>query len=277
MLAEIFEKNGIFNYSALPLSACKITKPYLLKNLSENSYVIFAVIPYYCGKASNLSAFAAVPDYHRFAKQIFDEAAQYIACKYGRSAAGFADHSPFSEVECAALCGLGIIGDNGLLITPEYSSFVCIGDLVCELDKEQLISEGISVLDEPLPIGRCEHCGACQKACPTKALNGNKSLCLSAISQKKADLSSEEAELFAKSNCVWGCDECQLACPHTKRAAEAGTITTPVSYFLTDHIEKMTPAKLASMSDAEYSSYTFSWRSREVMLRNLKMKGVSDD
>lgn len=276
MLSDILRENGIAHFAALPLGLAKIQKEYLLRDIPNATYAVFFLIPYFTGRESNLAEFAAVPDYHAFVRKVSGEAEEYIRSKYGKAACGFADHSPFDERDCALSCGFGVLGDHGLLITKEYSSFVCVGEIVCELDGDELASEGITVLNESLPHGECEHCGACRRACPASATE-DKSRCLAYITQKKGELEDWERSLVASSPYVWGCDSCQLACPHTKEAISSGTIFSGIDYFGNSHIDKMTAKLLSRMSDEEYASYTFSWRKREVMLRNLKIKGDSDD
>lgn len=272
VIAEILEKNGVHLYAAIPVSCLEIKKPYLLRSFTGDAYAVFIAIPYYTGIKSNLAAFAAVPDYHKFANKLFSEVSGHVKEKFGREAMGFADHSPFDEIRGALACGLGVLGDNGLLITECYSSFVCIGEFVCELTVDELRAEGVPVLNEPLETESCYHCGACSRECPAFA-TGDKSYCLSAISQKKGELTDREISLLEKSPYVWGCDVCQLACPITKAAIAAGTIETEIGYFKNSHIEEMTLEYLDRMTDDEYAEYTFSWRKRDVMERNLRLKG----
>ena len=105
-------------------------------------------------------------------------------------------------VGCAA--GLGVLGDNGLLITPRWGSFVFIGEIIT-------LSEAPP---EPAPLKFCAHCGRCSAACPSP------DSCLSALTQKKGALSAGEEELIRRSGSVWGCDICQLACPCNDGAEE---------------------------------------------------------
>lgn len=264
-IKELFLANYIDNFMAIPLSKCKITKDYLLKDFTKNASVIFITIPYNVGVESNLASFAAVPDYHIFANNLFAEISNYITNKFNVLSKGFADHSPFDEIYMAASCGLGIIGDNGLLITNDFGTYICIGELVCELSLEKLESEGIPTIENTLDIKNCEHCGACQKACPANAIN-NKNNCISSVSQKKQDLTKEEIELIKNSEYIWGCDVCQKVCPHSQNVK-----LTPIPYFHENVINKMTHDKLSIMSDEEYKKYTFSWRKKEIMERNLNI------
>ena len=230
----------------------------------DGAFVVPFYIPYYVSEPSNLACFAASPDYHALAARAFGACSEY-AREAGGYFRGFADVSPFSEVRLAAMCSLGVIGDHGMLITPAHSSFVVLGEIVCdlcEIERDFEPADGVA--------RECEHCGACRRACPTDAPD-ERSRCISAITQKKGELTEQERAIIRKNRSPWGCDRCALACPHTKRAAEAGTLETDVEYFRRGRLGTVTAADVAAMSDETYASYTFSWRKREVLIRNLEI------
>ncbi len=283
-IADIFRSHGVTLYSATDASRNKVLRSYLLERtgLSQSSgtYVIFAAAPYLvrecdlqAGSDGRLAAFAAVRDYHTFFAALFEEICGYIRERYGTVAAGFADHSPFDEVHGAATAGLGMIGDNGLLITDAHSSFVVIGEVVCTLDHRTLESEGIPVADPDSVPRRCESCGRCTAACPTGAIGcGNKGICTSAVSQKKGELDEDDAAQLIKSPYLWGCDVCQTVCPHTGAARRAGTLYTDIPYFTDSVIPSLTESDVHAMPDREWSRRAYSWRERGVMLRNIRLK-----
>ena len=166
--------------------------------------------------------------------------------------------------DAAARAGLGIIGKNGLLLTKEYGSYVFLGEIVtdmeipCESKEEQL----------------CKDCGACSNACP--AIVSEKSLCLSALSQKKGALSEEEEKILSQTNTVWGCDRCQECCPYNQRAKKSGTIYSPIPFFNEDTLPSPSVEEIENMSDAEFASRAYSWRGRETILRNLHIQQKGD-
>lgn len=63
----------------------------------------------------------------------------------------------------AARAGLGWIGKNCLLVTPEYGSAIRISSLLTNAPLE---------CDEPVKSSRCGMCDLCVKSCPAKALEG---------------------------------------------------------------------------------------------------------
>ncbi len=120
------------------------------------------------------------------------------------------DRSPLLERELARLAGLGRIGENCTLITPQYGSYVALGTIL--LDRE---------LEAGSPLaGGCRGCGACRKACPTGALSApnilNPARCLSYLTQAAGVIPLEFRPLF--SGRLYGCDRCQEVCPENKEA-----------------------------------------------------------
>ena len=149
---------------------------------------------------------------------------------------------------------------NGLIINEKYGSFVFVGDLVTDLDPE------IFMTDSPKEIVRCEGCGACLRACPTGVLRGEGADCLSAITQRKGELTDEEIALMRKYNTAWGCDICQTACPHNSRPT-----ITPVEFFFRERIDNLTLNLLENMSNEEFERRSYAWRKRATIRRNLEI------
>ena len=145
---------------------------------------------------------------------------------------------------------------------------VIISDFLTDADYE-------TVTDSPPPLfpdepPACERCGACVAACPGLCTEGEREGCLSALTQKKGILTPDEAEAIRKNRLVWGCDVCQLVCPHNIRVIREGR-DTPIPYFR-DHrlIHVDTPA-LDAMSDEEFASRAYAWRGRAVIRRNAEL------
>ncbi len=271
--AELFHSRGIGLFASVPTDRLKITHPSLAARAARATAAVFAAIPYAGDgdEPTNLAAFARVRDYHAFARALADELAALAAARYPEAyAAGFADHSPFDEVHGAAFAGLGVIGDNGLLITTPHSSFVFLFEFLTDLPFGILADEGIPRGTEAIRF--CGHCGRCAAACPGHCVGGDKSRCLSAVTQKKGALTKEEEAALRAAPWVWGCDVCQNECPYTAAAKARGTLAARIPYFA-DRLRVLRAAQVAAMTEEEYKSYPFSWRKREVILRNLALKG----
>ena len=268
-LSEILQKNHIDCFAALPLSACRVTKPYLLERagITSGSAVILAV-PYFtpaCASPErNLSAYAVGRNYHAFFDALFEELLPLLKERYPEHRfAGFADHSPIAEIEAASRAGLGVIGKNGLLLTERYSSYVFLGELLT---------------DAPLPYTLveprfCESCGLCQKICPMEKIG----TCLSALTQKKGALDEAEIVALRRYGSCWGCDLCQEVCPHTVRAIQSGSIYTPIPYFHENNIPRLNLAILDAMEEDEFQKRAYSWRKRETIRRNLLLLQEKDE
>lgn len=268
-LSEILQKNHIDCFAALPLSACRVTKPYLLERagITSGSAVILAV-PYFtpaCASPErNLSAYAVGYNYHAFFEALFEELLPLLKERYPEHRfAGFADHSPIAEIEAASRAGLGVIGKNGLLLTERYSSYVFLGELLT---------------DAPLPYTLveprfCESCGLCQKICPMEKIG----TCLSALTQKKGELDEAEIAALRRYGSCWGCDLCQEVCPHTVRAIQSGSIYTPIPYFHENNIPRLSLAILDAMEEDEFQKRAYSWRKRETIRRNLLLLQEKDE
>lgn len=219
--------------------------------------VIAAVFPYLLDeqiyKGSNVSKYAVVRDYHSVVGERLDEAARELKILFpGEDFVPFTDNSPVPEVAAALSAGLGAAGDNGLLIHERFGSFVFIGEIVTTL---QLPFEE----KEPKT---CLHCGRCASACPSGAITEkgvDPVKCLSAVTQRKGELTLREEELIRESGCAWGCDVCQNVCPLNKKAEP-----TDMEEFKSDPVPVV-------LTGCELNGRAYEWRGRKVIERNLSL------
>lgn len=262
---------------AIPLSFCEIKRPYLLERAdiaTDGTAMIFA-IPYLITSDvsdpdRNLSLYAVPRDYHAYVDKLKAEVLPRISAAFpDYRFAMFADHSPIAEVGAAAMAGLGVLGDNGLLLTPDYGSFVFLAEVCTNADYETVTGFPVPMFP-PYPP-RCEGCGACKAACP---VSDGRVDCLSAVTQKKGDLTEAETSALRAHGLVWGCDTCQLVCPHNHAVIEARRDTT-VPFFRDGRVTAVTAKSVSDMSNEEFDSRAFSWRGRAIILRNLQLKEVS--
>ena len=262
VISNCFEKLKIEYYGVLDYSDCKVSAPRIMarEHFTPKSVIVF-LVPYYVDKPENISIYAASLDYHIVIRELCDSIIGSLRTEYpDASLCGYGDHSPIYEVGAALSLGLGILGDNGLIINEKYGSYVFVADVITDIPAEEL--GAIS----PLPVQRCLHCGACKKACPTGVLSGDSQNCLSAITQKKGELSEEEISLMRRYNTVWGCDLCQSSCPYNRDPQ-----STPLDFFYEDRISKLTKQTLDSLTDEEFSRRAFAWRGRKVVERNIDL------
>ena len=260
-IKDFFKKENIEYYAVLDYKDAKEIKPRLRErgNIEAKSVVIF-LLPYYAGEVENLSRYAAALDYHIIIKDVTARLAETIEDIYpGSKAIGFGDHSPIDERSAALSSGLGILGKNGLLINEKYGSYVFIADVITD------VSPKLIGAIKPQPVLMCEGCELCKKACPTGILRNESVECLSAITQKKGELSENEVQMMLKYNTVWGCDICQSVCPHNINPKE-----TPIDFFKKSRITCLNAERLEAMSDEEFEKRAFAWRGRKTVERNVK-------
>lgn len=219
--------------------------------------ILIACFPYLLPeenyKNTNISKYAVVTDYHDVAMNRLKKACEELSKLFPENAfVPFADNSPVPEVSAALYSGLGVRGKNSLLITKEYGSYVFLGEIVTDLKIEAARS----------PIADCIGCGKCVNSCPAAAISESgidSAKCVSAITQKKGELTEKEKELMINCGCVWGCDICQDVCPMNKNAA-----VTQNQEFLKNPISVLT-------SETNLDGRAYAWRGKKVIERNLSI------
>ena len=88
--------------------------------------VLVAAFPYYAGDTpGNLSLYARGRDYHLVLTEKLNTVCDVLGQKYpSYSFLPSADNSPLPERQLAWACGMGLRGQNGLLILPPWGSYV---------------------------------------------------------------------------------------------------------------------------------------------------------
>lgn len=262
-IGEFFSENKIEYFAAVAYSDVRETAPEIMarENFLPKSVLVF-VIPYFVSAPKNLSAYAASLDYHIYIRDISERLISLLTGLYPDNRfVGYGDHSPIDERGAALIGGLGILGRNGLFINEKYGSYVFIADVVSDLSPSEL---GAVKCDVKCCIG----CGKCLSACPTGILRGEGEDCLSAITQRKGELSDSEVRLMKKCDTVWGCDLCQSVCPYNTEAK-----ITPIEFFHKDRITLLTSETLSALSKEEFKARAFGWRGRKTVERNLSLLG----
>ena len=126
----------------------------------------------------------------------------------------FTDSAPVLEVALAAKSGLGWRGKHTLLLSREAGSYFFLGEIYTDLP-----------LPTTPPTGaHCGTCTACIGACPTGAIVAPYELdarrCISYLTiELKGAIPEALRPLIG--NRVYGCDDCQLACPWNRYAVPA--------------------------------------------------------
>ena len=193
-----------------------------------------------------VSRYALGRDYHK----VLRARLQRLAARLEEAAGPFGyrvfvDSAPVLEKSLAARAGLGWIGKHTNLLAEDAGSWFFLGELYTDL---------------PLPADApaAEHCGrcsACLDACPTAAIVAPYQLdarrCISYLTiELKGSIPEPLRPLVG--NRVYGCDDCQLACPWNRYARLAAT----ADFQARDGLEAPRLAELLAWDAAEFARRT---------------------
>jgi epoxyqueuosine reductase len=194
------------------------------------------------GEAAVVSIYARGRDYHKVLRARLQALAERLAA--AAPAAVFrvcTDSAPVFEVEFARAAGIGWRGKHTLLLATDAGSMFFIGEILTDL---------------PLPVDApvSEHCGTCARCievCPTRAIVAPYELdarrCISYLTIEHRGAIPEELRPLI-GNRVYGCDDCQLACPWNKFAR---TATLP-DFDVRHGLDRATLVELFSWSEGEF-------------------------
>ena len=188
-----------------------------------------------------VASYACCRDYHKSIKRMLLQLLDQLREQYPTlSARAFTDSAPLLEKQHAVDAGLGWIGRQSLLITPQFGSRVLLGELV--------LCDEVDLYDSPLEGVGCGECRRCVEACPTGAIVRpmmlDTSRCISCRT-----VESEADPDFDLHGWIFGCEECQNVCPYNR--------STP--NFTNPHFEPLfdprtiSPDEWLTLSDEEFS------------------------
>jgi epoxyqueuosine reductase len=191
-----------------------------------------------------VARYALGRDYHKVLRSKLNRLVDRIAGEIGAFAHRvFTDSAPVLEVALAAKSGLGWRGKHTLLLARDAGSWFFLGEIYTDL---------------PLPAtepisAHCGTCVACIDACPTRAIVAPYELdarrCISYLTIEHAGSIPEEFRPLI-GNRIYGCDDCQLACPWNRYARTSGEPDFAVRHGLDD----VTLVALFAWSRAEFET-----------------------
>lgn len=159
-----------------------------------------------------VSRYALGRDYHKVLRRRLQRLAERIAAAVGPFGYRvFVDSAPVLEKALAEKAGLGWIGKHSNLLDRRAGSWFFLGELYVDL---------------PLPVDQpatahCGRCVACLEVCPTQAIVAPYRVdARRCISYHTIELHGSIPLEFRRAigNRIYGCDDCQLACPWNRFA-----------------------------------------------------------
>ena len=198
------------------------------------------------GERAYVARYALGRDYHKLMRGRLQKLADAIAGEIGPFGHRvFVDSAPVLERALARDAGLGWIGKHTCLIDKDGGSWFFLGEIY---------------LDLPLPVDApaSEHCGTCTRCidiCPTRAITAPHRLdarrCISYLTIEHEGSIAEELRPLV-GNRIFGCDDCQLACPWNKFARR----TDEADFRARNDLDTATLADLFAWSEDEFLQRT---------------------
>jgi epoxyqueuosine reductase len=230
--------------------------------------VILLAWPYALNRASEdaesgqIAGYTGREDYHfllpRTLQPMLDELPEM--CGKPVRAQFFCDSVPILERELGVRAGLGWIGRNSCLISPEVGSAFLLAEIFLDIALPP---------DSAFQKDRCGNCRRCIDACPVGCINPNRTIdanrCISALTiELNGTIPQEYSGKIG--NHLFGCDVCQSACPWNSKnvVSEQGN---EYSLTLMEMIELL-PISEASFRE-QFKDSAILRAKRRGLIRNL--------
>ncbi len=162
-----------------------------------------------------VAAYAVGDDYHDVLPAMARSLAEFIRSQADATLQwrAVSDAAPLLERELGQRAGLGWIGKNSMLISPQRGSYFVLAELLISLELPP---------DTPFESDRCGSCRRCLDACPTACILPDRTLdasrCISFLTiENRGDTPQELRQ--ASGRWAFGCDICQEVCPWNVRFA----------------------------------------------------------
>jgi epoxyqueuosine reductase len=190
-----------------------------------------------------VARYALGRDYHKLMRARLQQLADRMTNALGEFAHRvFTDSAPVMEVQLAQQGGLGWRGKHTLLLDREAGSYFFLGEIYSELP-----------LPPDTPVtDHCGTCTACIDSCPTEAIVAPYQLdarrCISYLTiELKNSIPETLHEMLG--NRIYGCDDCQLACPWNRFSP----LTGEADFAPRHGLDQATLVELFAWEEAEFN------------------------
>lgn len=200
-------------------------------------------------------------DYHAALRERLMQLEAFIAARFPEARMrSMVDTGELSDRAVAERAGIGWSAKNTSIITPEFGSYVYLGEMITNIPFKY---------DEPME-DQCGDCRLCIDVCPTGAIveggQLNAQRCISFLTQTKGFLPDEFRGVIG--NRLYGCDTCQTVCPKNKRKANR----IHPEFEPDPEIAKPLLEPLLAISNREFKAkfgyVSGSWRGKKPIQRN---------
>ena len=198
-------------------------------------------------RAANISRYALGRDYHKLMRKKLSNLCKKLQQEIGQETnldyRVFVDSAPVLETAFAEKSGLGWKGKHSLIINESAGSWFFLAEIFINL---------------PLPVDqpvsdKCANCTACITLCPTNAIIGEKEVdatrCISYLTIENKDAIPIELRPLI-GNRIYGCDDCQLACPWNRFSA----LTTDTDFLPKNQLNDISLLELWRWNEQQFLS-----------------------
>lgn len=196
----------------------------------------------------NVASFAYGEDYHNKIREVGKEITPLF-----KDGTLLVDTHKLNERYFAKKSGIGFIGKNSMFISDKYGSY-------CHL---ALILTTEYIENTRQSLKTCGSCSKCISSCPVNAIE-NQIDCNKCISEKLQLRNNFDFKNLVN---VYGCDECQVVCPHNK--------VDKTDLMLYNEVNLVEDLHLTKNEFMKYKNQTFFWIGYRSYIRNVHVAYVN--